>query len=268
MSNDSQKEIPSLVKHMFYGEIMEDEAFPFPHLNESQVEMAKAMIDAVDKYAQANIDSAKFDRDAKIPTEVLDGLAALGLCGLGVPEDLGGLGLDTTLYARVFSEIAGIDGSIATTLGAHQSIGFKALVNEGNDEQKKKWLPKLASGECWASFCLTEPGSGSDAYSIKTKAVKNADDTYTITGQKLWITNAGMAGFYSVFAKTDHEENGKTVEKISCFIVEKEREGISFGEKEDKMGIRASETRAVYFDKVVVPATNILVSQGRVSKLP
>jgi acyl-CoA dehydrogenase family protein 9 len=267
MAHQSDKEIPSIVKHLFYGEVTEDEVFPFPHMTDSQVEMAKAMIDAVDKYAQTNIDSAKFDRDAKIPKEVLDGLAALGLCGLGVSEDYGGLGLDTTLYARVFSEIAGIDGSIATTLGAHQSIGFKALVNDGNEEQKKKWLPKLASGECWASFCLTEPGSGSDAYSIKTKAVKNTDGTYTITGQKLWITNAGLAGFYSVFAKTDHEIDGKKVEKISCFIVEKEREGVSFGEKEDKMGIRASETRAVYFDKVVVPASNVIGEPGQGFKI-
>ena len=268
MSHDSTKEIPSIVKHMFYGEVMEEEVFPFPHLSEAQVEMAKAMIDAVDKYAQANIDSAKFDREAKIPKEVLDGLASLGLCGLGVDEEYGGLGLDTTLYARVFSEVAGIDGSIATTLGAHQSIGYKALINEGNEEQKKKWLPKLASGECWASFCLTEPGSGSDAYSIKTKATKNADGTFSITGQKLWITNAGMAGFYSVFAKTEHDDDeGKKVEKISCFIVEKDMPGISFGEKEDKMGIRASETRAVYFDNVIVPASNIIGELGKGFKI-
>ena len=267
MAQENQKEIPSIVKHMFYGEVHEDEVFPFPHLDESQVEMAKAMIDAVDKYAQDSIDSAKFDRDAKIPEEVLAGLASLGLCGLGVGEDYGGLGLDTTLYARVFSEIAGIDGAIATTLGAHQSIGFKALLNDGNEEQKSFWLPKLASGEVWAAFCLTEPGSGSDAYSIKTKAVKNSDDTYTINGQKLWITNAGLAGFYSVFAKTEHDEGGKTVEKITCFIVEKDRAGISFGEKEDKMGIRASETRAVYFDNVVVPASNIIGGLGKGFKI-
>lgn len=266
-TNENAKEIPSIVKSMFYGDILEDEVFPFPHLSETQVEMAKAMVDAVDKYAQDNIDSAKFDRDAKIPTDVLEGLAALGLCGLGVDEEFGGLGLDTTLYARVFSQIAGIDGAIATTLGAHQSIGFKALLNEGNDEQKKFWLPKLASGEVFAAFCLTEPGSGSDAYSIKTKAIKNTDGTYTINGQKLWITNAGMAGFYSVFAKTEHDENGKRVEKISCFIVEKEREGVSFGEKEDKMGIRASETRAVYFDNVKIPASNLLGEAGKGFKI-
>jgi acyl-CoA dehydrogenase family member 9 len=266
-ASENSKEIQSIVKSMFYGEIIEDEVFPFPQFNENQVEMGKAMVDAVDKFAQANIDSAKFDKDAKIPDNVLQGLASLGLCGLGVDEEYGGLGLDTTLYARVFSQMAGIDGAIATTLGAHQSIGFKALLNEGNEEQKKHWLPKLASGEVFAAFCLTEPGSGSDAYSIKTKATKNSDNTYTITGQKLWITNAGLAGFYSVFAKTEHDENGKKVEKISCFIVEKDREGISFGEKEDKMGIRASETRAVYFDNVIVPATNIIGEPGKGFKI-
>ncbi len=270
MSSDqsNSKEIHSIVKTMFFGEIHEEDAFPYPSLSDSQKEMAKEMIDAVDKFAQASINSEKLDREAKIPEDVLQGLAALGLCGLGVPEDFGGLGLDTTLYARVFSEVAGIDGAVATTLGAHQSIGFKALLNEGNEEQKKFWLPKLASGEVMAAFCLTEPGSGSDAYSIKTKAVKNSDGTYTITGQKLWITNAGMAGFYSVFAKTEHDDGaGKKVEKISCFIVEKEREGISFGEKEDKMGIRASETRAVYFDKVVIPATNMIGEPGKGFKI-
>jgi acyl-CoA dehydrogenase family protein 9 len=253
---------------MFYGEVLEDEVFPYPHLSETQVEMAKAMVDAVDKFAKDSIDSAKFDKEAKIPEDVLKGLASLGLCGLGVDEDHGGLGLDTTLYARVFSQISGIDGAIATTLGAHQSIGFKALINEGNEEQKKQWLPKLASGEVFAAFCLTEPGSGSDAYSIKTKATKNSDGTYTISGQKLWITNAGHAGFYSVFAKTEHDDGkGGKVEKISCFIVEKEREGVSFGEKEDKMGIRASETRAVYFDNVKVPASNIIGEPGKGFKI-
>lgn len=267
MSTDGKKEIPSIVKGMFFGEIHEEEVFPFPSLSSEQVEMAKEMINAVEKFAQQNINSEKLDRESKIPTEMLEGLAALGLCGLGVPEEYGGMNLDYTLYARVFSEIAGIDGAIATTLGAHQSIGYKALLNEGNEEQKKYWLPKLASGETYAAFCLTEPGSGSDAYSIKTKAVKNGDGTYTLNGQKLWITNAGMAGFYSVFAKTDHVDGDKKVEKITCFIVEKDMPGVSFGEKEDKMGIRASETRAVYFDNVKVPASNIIGEEGKGFKI-
>jgi acyl-CoA dehydrogenase family protein 9 len=266
--SENSKEISSIVASMFYGEVHEDEVFPFPHFTETQVEMAKAMVDAVDKFAQSSIDSVKLDRESKIPPEILQGLAALGLCGLGVEEEFGGLGLDTTLYARVFAQIASHDGAVATTLGAHQSIGYKALINEGNEEQKKQWLPKLATGEIFAAFCLTEPGSGSDAYSIKTKATKNADGSYTINGQKLWITNGGLASFYTVFAKTEHDDGkgGKT-EKITCFIVEKDREGISFGEKEDKMGIRASETRAVYFDNVKVPASNIIGEPGKGFKI-
>ena len=267
-TNPSGKEIPSIVAGMFYGEIMEEEVFPFPQFSESQKEMAKAMTDAIQSFAKTNIDAAKFDRDSKLPAEVLKGLGELGLCGMAVGEEYGGLGLDSTLYARIFAEIAAIDPSIGVTLGAHQSIGYKALLNEGNEEQKKKWLPKLASGEVFASFCLTEPGSGSDAYSIKTKAVKNDDGTYTINGQKLWITNAGLAGFYSVFAKTDHTDaQGNKVEKITCFIVEKDMPGVSFGEKEDKMGIRASETRAVYFDNVKVPASNIIGEPGKGFKI-
>jgi acyl-CoA dehydrogenase family protein 9 len=225
------------------------------------------MINAIDRFAEQSIDSEKFDHEAAIPKEVIQGLAELGLCGLAVPEEYGGMALDYSLYSRVFSQMAGIDGSTATMLGAHQSIGYRALLNEGTPEQKTKWLPRLASGEAIAAFCLTEPGSGSDAYSIKTKATKNADGTYTIKGQKLWITNGGMAEFYSVFCKTDHDVDGKTVEKISCFIVEKDRAGISFGEKENKMGIRASETRAVYFDGVTVPAENIIGELGKGFKI-
>lgn len=260
-------EMNSVVGGFFYGQINQTLAFPFPHFDANQKEMAKEMTNAVADFAKDNINGEKLDHDAYLPKEIIDGLASLGLCGMAVPEELGGLGLDYSLYSRLFAEIASFDGSVATMLGAHQSIGYRALINEGNDEQKKKWLPKLASGEVIAAFCLTEPGSGSDAYSIKTKAIDNKDGTYTITGQKLWITNGGMAGFYSVFCKTDHMIDGKIEEKISCFIVEKNMPGVSFGEKENKMGIRASETRAVYFDKVIVPKENILGELGKGFKI-
>ncbi|EQC51030.1 acyl-CoA dehydrogenase family protein [Bacteriovorax sp. DB6_IX] len=265
--SDEKTMMDSIVGSFFYGEIDEKNVFPFPHFSEEQVEFGKEMTNAVNKYCEDAIDGEKMDEEAKIPEEVIRGLAELGLCGMAVEEQYGGLELDYSLYSRVFAEVASFDGSVATMLGAHQSIGYRALLNEGNQEQKDKWLPKLATGESMAAFCLTEPGSGSDAYSIKTKAVDNGDGTYTITGQKLWITNAGMAEFYSVFCKTDHEINGEVKEKISCFIVEKGMEGVSFGEKENKMGIRASETRAVYFDKVVVPKENILGELGKGFKI-
>jgi acyl-CoA dehydrogenase family protein 9 len=261
-----QNEYPSIAKSLFFGQFHEEHIFPYPHFSSDEVEMGKAMIDAVNKFGE-QIDSSRYDLEGVVPDEILQGLAELGLCGLAVSEEFNGLGLDHNLYSRVFSELACTDGSIATMLGAHQSIGYKALLNEGTEEQKKKWLPKLASGETFAAFCLTEPGSGSDAYSIKTKAVKNDDGTFTINGQKLWITNGGKAGFYSVFCKTEHEIDGETKEKISCFIVEKDRDGVSFGEKEDKMGIRASETRAVYFDNVRVPAENMIGQPGKGFKI-
>ncbi len=267
MAETNEVEIPSIAKTLFYGEFDEPHILPYPKLNEEQVEMGLAMVDAVRKFGANQVDSEKMDIESMIPPEVLRGCAELGLFGLGVAEEFGGLNLDHTLYARVFSEVSGIDGSLATTLGAHQSIGFKALLNEGTEEQKAKWLPRLATGEIMAAFCLTEPGSGSDAYSIKTKAIDNGDGTYTINGQKLWITNGGSAEFYTVFCKTDHTIDGEKKEKISCFIVEKSMNGVSFGEKEDKMGIRASETRAVYFDKVKVPKENLIGELGKGFKI-
>lgn len=267
MTSNSSGQKQSVVGSLFFGEVDESLVFPFPNFSDEQVEMAKEMTNAVDQFAKDNINAEKMDHEAKMPEEIIKGLSELGLMGLGVPEDFGGLGLDYSLYCRVFAQVASHDGAVATMIGAHQSIGYRALLNEGNAEQKAKWLPLLASGEVLAAFCLTEPGSGSDAYSIKTKAKDNGNGTYTINGQKLWITNGGRAGFYSVFAKTDHVVDGKTVEKISCFIVEKEMPGVSFGEKENKMGIRASETRAVYFDNVVVPKENIIGELGKGFKI-
>lgn len=267
MTSNSSGQKQSVVGSLFFGEVDESLVFPFPNFSDEQVEMAKEMTNAIDQFAKDNINAEKLDHEAKMPEEIIKGLSELGLMGLGVPEDFGGLGLDYSLYCRVFAQVASHDGAVATMIGAHQSIGYRALLNEGNAEQKAKWLPLLASGEVLAAFCLTEPGSGSDAYSIKTKAKDNGNGTYTINGQKLWITNGGRAGFYSVFAKTDHVIDGKTVEKISCFIVEKEMAGVSFGEKENKMGIRASETRAVYFDNVVVPKENIIGELGKGFKI-
>src|SRR5207244_10007943 len=136
------------------------------------------------------------DRTGEMPPEVLQSLREIGLFGMIVPEEHGGLGLSNTGYARVMQQVAGWDGSIAVTLGAHSSIGFKGLLLFGTDEQKKRLLPKLATGEMIAAFCLTEPGSGSDAFSIKTNAQRQGD-FYVLNGQKLWITNGGIADFYT-----------------------------------------------------------------------
>ncbi len=227
--SSEKTEIPSIAKTLFFGEVHEEYLFPFPTLSAEQKVTVTEMIDALKGFGES-IDKRHNDEKGELSSEIKKTVGELGLCGLAVPEKYGGLELDYSLYSRIFGEISAIDASIATMLGAHQSIGFRALLNEGTEAQKAKWLPRLASGEIFAAFCLTEPGSGSDAYSIKTKAVRNNNGTFTITGQKLWITNAGLAEFYTVFAKTDHVDNGKKTEKISCFIVEKSMPGVSFGE--------------------------------------
>ena len=258
----SSQEIPSIAKMMFYGDINEEQVFPFPKFNQEQKEICKEILALLAKFAEEEIDSDKIESEQMLPDELLQAIGEMGLMGLAVPEQYGGLELDYSTYARVFQDMAGYDASVTTMVGAHQSIGFKALQEYGNEKQKEYWLPKVASGEVVAAFCLTEPGAGSDAYSIKTKAVKGDDGNYTIDGQKLWITNAGKAGLYTVFAKTKMLVKDVEKDRITCFIVDKEMEGLSFGEKESKMGIKASETRAVFLDKVKVPAENIIGAEG------
>jgi alkylation response protein AidB-like acyl-CoA dehydrogenase len=250
----------SFGKSLFFGEILEDQLFPYPAMPPDQVELVAPICDAIDKY-MASIDPRKLDRAGEMPKELIQSLREMGLFGLIVPEEYGGLGLSNTGYARVMQELAGFDGSVTVTLGAHSSIGFKGLLLFGTEEQKKKYLPKLATGEMIAAFCLTEPGSGSDAFSIKTSATRDGD-FYVLNGQKLWITNGGIADFYTVFAKTSPDTAAQKG-KVTAFIVTRDLGGASSGPHEDKMGIRASDTTAVFFDNVRVPAANVLGEEGK-----
>jgi acyl-CoA dehydrogenase family member 9 len=252
----------SFGKSLFFGEILEDQIFPYPEMEPETKETVASVTEMLDKFL-AGLDSAKMDREGEIPKEVIQQLKELGLFGLIVPEQYGGLGLNVTGYSRVLQTIAGWDASIAVTVGAHSSIGFKGLLLSGNEEQKKKYLPKLATGELIAAFCLTEPGSGSDAFSIKTRAEKSPDGShYVLSGQKLWITNGGIADFFTVFAKTTPDE-GDQKGKISAFIVTRDMGGVTHGAHEDKMGIRASSTTAMFFDNVKVPKECLLGEEGK-----
>lgn len=250
----------SFTKSLFFGNILEDMVFPYPELPTDSVDTLKAVIDATEKFA-ASVDGAKIEEMGSVPIELIKQMGDLGLLGLAVPEDLGGIGLNQTSYGRMIEEISKIDGSVALTAGAHQSIGYKALLLGGTDAQKKKYLPKLASGEWLAAFALTEPGAGSDAGSIQTKAVKQPDGSFRLSGQKLWITNGGIADFYTVFAKqvSEDEANGK----ITAFFVERKWDGISTGQPEKKLGIKASNTVAVFFDNVLVPKENLCGEEGK-----
>ena len=189
--------------------------------------------------------------DGLMPS-IMEKAGELGLLGLSVPEELGGMGVDfkTSLLA---TERLGTGYSFSVAFGAHTGIGTLPLLYYGNEEQKTKYIPKLASGEWKAAYCLTEPGSGSDANSGKTKAILSEDGlNYVLNGQKMWITNGGFANLFTVFAKIDDDKN------LTAFLVEADSEGISLNPEEKKMGIKGSSTRQVFFNNVKVPIENML----------
>ena len=183
---------------------------------------------------------------------IMEKAGELGMLGLSVPEELGGMGVDfkTSLLA---TERLGTGYSFSVAFGAHTGIGTLPLLYYGNEIQKNKYIPKLASGEWKAAYCLTEPGSGSDANSGKTKAILSSDGShYILNGQKMWITNGGFANLFTVFAKIDDDKN------LTAFLVEANSEGISLNPEEKKMGIKGSSTRQVFFNNVKVSAENML----------
>ncbi|MBK8500612.1 MAG: acyl-CoA dehydrogenase family protein [Flavobacteriales bacterium] len=190
---------------------------------------------------------------------LLEKAGELGLLGISVPEDLGGFGKDfvTTMLA---TERTGAGYSFSVAIAAHTGIGTLPTLYYGNEEQRKKYIPKLASGEWKACYCLTEPGSGSDANSGKTKAVLTPDGKhYIINGQKMWITNGGFADVFTVFAKIETGSSPAQVDKnLSAFIVEKGFGGITLNPEEKKMGIKGSSTRQVFFNDCKVPVENLL----------
>lgn len=249
----------SIAKQLFLGDILEENLFPYPQIRERDREMLGAMTDAIDGFLVDKAHELKrYDREAAQPADFIQSLRDMGLFGLIIPEEFGGLELSNGAYARVLGQTSSHDSSVSLTIGAHSSIGMKGLLLFGTDEQKQRYLPQLASGEMIAAFCLTESGAGSDAASIRTKATRNDDGTWTLNGEKIWITNGGIAQFYTVFARTDTPEG-----KITAFIVEAGWPGVSHGPHEDKMGIRASSTTTVSFVDVKVPAQNVLGDVGK-----
>src|SRR5580658_4127354 len=249
----------SVAKNLLAGRIVEEELFPYPRLRDKDREVLGMMLEAIDQFlAPRQQDFKRWDREAAQPAEFIQGLRDLGLFGLIIPEEHGGLGLSNAGYARVLSQSSSHDSSVSLTIGAHSSIGMKGILLFGTPEQRARYLPKLASGEMIAAFCLTESGAGSDAASIRTQAVKNPNGSWTLNGEKIWITNGGIADLYTVFART-----ASPAGKITAFIVEAAWPGVSHGQHEDKMGIRASSTTTVNFVDVQVPAANVLDVEGR-----
>ena len=228
-----------------------EEIFIPEEWEEEQKMIAQMCDDFIDQEIVPNLDRIDKMEEGLMPS-LVDKAGELGLLGITVPEDLGGLGLDfkTSLLA---TEHLGKGYSFSVAYGAHTGIGTLPLLYYGTEAQKQKYIPKLATGEWKAAYCLTEPGSGSDANSGKTKAVLTEDGKhYILNGQKMWITNGGFANLFTVFAKIDDDKN------LSAFLVEADSEGISLNPEEKKMGIKGSSTRQVFFNNVKVPVENLL----------
>ncbi len=255
------KKTASFVQALCMGQIEEEVVLPYPEMKQAEKETLEQVIASVNQLLGGRAkDFREWDARGEMPAAFIEELKSFGLFGLVIPEEHGGLGFGSAAYSRALQEIAKHDGSVALTVGAHSSIGMRGLLLFGSDAQKKRYLPRLATGELIAAFCLTEPGSGSDAASIRTTAVKQGDH-WLLNGDKLWITNGGFAEFFTVFAKTpDIQKNGKA--QLTAFIVTRDLPGVSVGPHEDKMGIRASSTTTVHFEDVKVPDENVLGEVG------
>ena len=230
--------------------------------SEEQVMMRDSVKEFVDKEIWPFKD--RFEKkDYALTEETMRKAGEMGFLSIAVPEAYGGMGMGFVDTCLVCDYISGATGSFSTAFGAHTGIGTMPITLYGTEEQKQKYVPKLASGEWFGAYCLTEPGAGSDANSGKTKAVLSEDGThYKITGQKMWISNAGFCSLFIVFARIEDDKN------ITGFILENTPDnGISFGEEEHKLGIRASSTRQVFFNETKVPVENMLSERGNGFKI-
>ncbi|XP_068855436.1 very long-chain specific acyl-CoA dehydrogenase, mitochondrial, partial [Aphelocoma coerulescens] len=265
-SQGSLEESKSFAVGMFLGRLSTEQVFPYPAvLSEEQEQTLRELVGPVSRFFEEVNDPARNDALEKVEDETMKGLKELGVFGLQVPPEFGGLGLNNTQYARLVQIVGQHDLAVGITLGAHQSIGFKGLLLYGSPEQRERYLPRLASGEWVAAFCLTEPGSGSDAASIRTRATPSPCGTfYTLEGEKIWISNGGIAELFTVFAQTPlpDERTGEPRDRITAFLVERGFGGVSHGPPERKLGIRASNTASVLLDGVRVPAGNVLGAPG------
>ena len=258
------KKTVSFMRSLCMGQIEEDVILPFPTIPSAEKETLRGVVSSLEQLLKPReADFRHWDRTGEFPPEFIEELKSFGLFSFVIPEEHGGLAFGSSAYSRALQEVAKYDASVAVTVGAHSSIGMRGLLLFGNDEQKARYMPKLATGEMIAAFCLTEPGAGSDAASIKTSAVKDGDD-WVLNGNKLWITNGGIAEFFTVFAKTD-EALGRG--KMSAFLVTRDMPGVSSGPHEDKMGIRASSTTSMHFENVRIPKENLLGEVGKGFKI-
>lgn len=201
----------------------------------------------------------KHDKEEHIDRDIIAKMAEQGFLGATIPEEYGGSNLGKVGFCIVGEEVGRVDSSLGVTMGAHSGIGTYGLVLDGTEEQKQKYLPKIASGEMIAAFALTEPGAGSDAAAIKTRAERDENGDWILNGNKIWITNGGIADLFTVFAVTDPSLGARG--GVTAFLVERSF-GVEHGPKLPKMGIKGSDTRELFFRNVRVPKENVLGQVG------
>jgi alkylation response protein AidB-like acyl-CoA dehydrogenase len=223
-------------------------------------EEQKQLQSAVRAFAEGEIAPhvSEWDEKSEFPHEVVKKLGEMGLLGVIFPEALGGAGMGYVEYVLAIEELSRVDGSVGIIVAAHNSLCTNHIMLGGNDEQRKRWIPKLASGQWLGAWGLTEPGSGSDAAGARTMALKKGD-TWVLNGSKTFITNGGHADCAVVLAVTDREKGTKG---ISAFVVEKGTKGFRPGRKENKLGLRASDTSELIFEDCQIPAENLIGKEG------
>ncbi|MFS1512182.1 acyl-CoA dehydrogenase [Chengkuizengella sp. SCS-71B] len=228
----------------------------------SEQEMLKKMVRA---FAEDEI-TPFIDRleNGEFPREIINKMSKLGLLGITIPEKFGGAAMDFTSYIIAIHEISKVSAALGVILSVHTSVGTNPILYYGTKEQVSKYIPRLASGSHLGAFCLTESSSGSDAASLKTKAIKQGD-YYVLNGSKMFVTNGGEADTYICFARTDQSQTGSR--GISAFIVEKNTEGLVFGKDEKKMGLHGSRTVQLIFDNMKIPSSNLLGEEGQGFKI-
>ncbi len=252
---------PSFVRELFNGRVVLDLIHPFPQPDAAEFERAKPWLEKLERFMKEKVDSTAIDRNRQIPPDVIEGLKALGTFGIKIPTEYGGLGFSQMIYNRAMSIVGSVDGSIATLLSAHQSIGVpQPLKLFGTPEQKKKYFPRLAKGAI-SAFALTEPDVGSDPARMAATATLSTDGThYVLNGDKLWCTNGTIAELYVVMARTGDK-------KITAFIVERDWPGVEVIQRCHFMGLNGIENALVRFTNVKVPKENILLAEGKGLKL-
>lgn len=250
-------------KGLFWGRFVADWIMPYPHFDEAERARVEAALAELRAFCDANLDPEAIDRQADIPRSVIDGLAELGVLGMTAPEAIGGRGFSQAAYCAILDELGRRCSSTSIFVNAHHSIGMRALLLFGTEEQKRRWLPGLIAGTKLAAFALTEPEAGSDAANVQTTATPSEDGTsYVLNGQKRYITNGGIADVLTVMARTPIPGTDKTA--VTAFLVTPDMPGFRVVEpRAEKLGIRGTATGKLAFDEMIVPRENVLGPLGK-----